>query len=143
VKVTAREVVFVAAPPERVWEFTQDWTRRHQWDPAVVAAEYLEREPPVVRVRGAGGVRFLARYKLFDKPARTSVAMTESSSRIVTGGGGAWVYEPAAGGTRFAQANTLTFPRWAFLIAPFLSWTLRRATRKALQNAKRMLEAPH
>jgi hypothetical protein len=52
VNVTAHEEIVVSAPPERVWDFTQDWTRRHEWDPAVVAAEYLERQPPVLRIRG-------------------------------------------------------------------------------------------
>src|SRR5438552_7523247 len=99
--VTVKESIDIAAPPEAVWDYTQDWTRRTEWDPAIVAAEVLPGEPRVVRVRGLGGGGFMIRYKLQERPVRTSLAMTDSTSRIVTGGGGSWSYEAREGGTLF------------------------------------------
>lgn len=140
--VTVKESVFIAAPPERVWDYTQDWTRRTEWDPAIVAAEVLPGEERVVRVKALGGGGFLIRYKLNDRPVRTSLAMTDSTSRLITGGGGSWAYEAKEGGTVFSQQNTLAIG--SRLFAWIFGWSvrrqLRRLTRKALANAKRIIE---
>ena len=139
--VTVKESVFIAAAPERVWDYTQDWTRRTQWDPAIRAAEVLPGEERVVRVEGAGA-SFMVRYKLSDRPVRTSLAMTDSSSRLITGGGGSWAYEARDGGTLLAQQNTLSVRDGVVgaLLSPLVRWQLRRLTRKALLNAKRIIE---
>jgi len=141
--VTVRVSLFIAAPPERVWDFTQDWSRRADWDPAIVAAERIEAEPPAYRVRGAGGVRFVARYKLYDRPRRTSLEMAESTSRLIGGGGGSWAYEPEGAGTNWTQNNTLTVKNAVLytLLRPLLSWQLRRVTRAAMTKAKELIEA--
>jgi hypothetical protein len=141
--VTVEESIVIAAPPETVWDFTQDWTRRTEWDPAILAAEMLPGEDRTVRARTLSG-SFLVRYKLFDRPRRTSLAMTESTSFIVTGGGGSWDYRPEQTGTRFTQQNTLVLrnPFLAWLLGGPLRWQLRRLTRRALANAKAVLENP-
>jgi uncharacterized protein YndB with AHSA1/START domain len=143
VNITVKESITIAAPPERVWDFTQDWSRRASWDPAIVSADEEPGEARVLRVLGAGGMRFTVRYKLFDRPKRTSLVMTDSNSRIVTGGGGHWEYAPKEGGTEFTEQNTLKvgsrFFAWVF--GWMIRWQLRRVTRKALANAKRMIEA--
>jgi uncharacterized protein YndB with AHSA1/START domain len=142
VNVTVKESILIAAPPEKVWDYTQDWSRRTEWDPAILAAEMLPGEERVVRVKGGGGASFTVRYKLNDRPRRTSLAMTDSTSRMITGGGGSWAYEASEGGTLFTQQNTLTlggFP--ATLLAAPVRWQLKRLTRKALENARRILEA--
>jgi uncharacterized protein YndB with AHSA1/START domain len=142
VNITVKESVFIAAPPERVWDYTQDWTRRTEWDPAIVAAEVLPGEERVVRVRAQGGGSFLVRYKLNDRPNRTSLSMTDSTSRLVTGGGGSWAYEAKEGGTVFTQQNTLAVGSrlLAWFFGWMVRWQLRRLTRQALSNAKRIIE---
>ena len=139
--VTVSESVHIRATPQAVWDYTQDWSRRSEWDPAILAAEELPGKERVIRARTSGG-DFMVRYKLVDPPKRTSLAMTASSSRIVTGGGGSWEYASEEGGTRFTQRNTLSIKNrfWAWLFAWPLGWQLRRLTRKALANAKRRLE---
>ena len=139
--VTVRESIHIRAAPEQVWDFTQDWTRRASWDPAVRSAELLPGPERQVRVETASG-RFLVRYKLFDRPHRTSLAMTESTSRLLGGGGGSWEYRAEANGTRFTQQNTLVLRGPGGLFAPLIRWQLRRLTRRALENAKRLLEQP-
>jgi uncharacterized protein YndB with AHSA1/START domain len=139
--VTVKESVHIRATPETVWDYTQDWTRRTEWDPAILAAEVLPGNERTIRARTSGGT-FLVRYKLFDRPRRTSLAMTESTSSIVTAGGGSWDYAFEEDGTRFTQQNTLVIrsPTLAWLLGWLFAWLLRRSTRKALVNVKRILE---
>ncbi len=141
--VTIRDEIFIRATPEEVWDYTQDWTRRHEWDAAVRSAEVLGAAPRVVRMRGAASFAATVTYKLDDRPRRTSLAMTEVSSPVVAGGGGSWEYAAENGGTRFSQSNTITLRDGllARAAAPLLSWMFRRSTRKALRTAKRILEA--
>ena len=140
--VTVRESVHIRAAPERVWDFTQDWTRRADWDPAIRAAEVLPGPTRAVRARTSAGT-FLVRYKLFDRPHRTSLAMTTDRPGTFRGGGGSWEYAPEGDGTRFTQQNTLVLRPGmvAAYLRPFVRWQLARLTRKALANAKRILEA--
>src|SRR4051794_28012897 len=109
--ITVRETIFIDAPIERVWDYTQDFTHRPEWDRSIVDAEVLQREPAVVRVKVKGGVSMTATYKLRDRPRKTSLVMTDSTSRILSGGGGSWSYEPSGGGTSFTQTNTITVRR--------------------------------
>jgi len=140
--VTVSESVHIRATPQAVWDYTQDWSRRSEWDPAILGAEELPGKDRVVRAQTRGG-ELMVRYKLVDAPRKTSLAMTASSSRIVTGGGGSWEYAAEDGGTRFTQRNTLSIKNrfFAWLFAWALGWQLRRLTRKALANAKRILES--
>jgi uncharacterized protein YndB with AHSA1/START domain len=135
--VTVRESVHIAAAPERVWDFTQDWSRRAEWDPAISSAEVVDGPERLVRARTRMG-RLIVRYKQFDRPHRTSVAMSEESGRVL--GGGSWEYVAEEGGTRFTQQNTLVADRIPPLLRSIVRWQLRRMTLKALENAKKLLE---
>ena len=137
--VTASAELFIARPPEIVWDFTQDYSRRSSWDRSILDATVLESSPlPRIRIRGAGGLSGVLQYKLFDRPRRTSVVLVDVKSRWVTGGGGSWSYESASGGTLWTQTNSLELKHaWLGALA---RWTLRRETQRAMKAAKRMLE---
>ena len=142
--VAVAESIFVDASPEVVFDFTQDYARRREWDANVLAAEVLATAgPPRVRLRLRGGVSCLFEYKVFDRPARTSLAMTEVRSPFLCGGGGAWTYEPRNGGTWWSQHNTIAFRNrfvhWC--LGGLARWQLARSTRRAMARAKQMLEA--
>jgi hypothetical protein len=142
VNVTVEETVTISKPREKVFEFTQDWSRRQEWDESVVAAVPLPGEERAYRVRGAAGVSFEARYKLFRAPERTSLAMEKVVPEIFTGGGGSWDYAAEGRDTRWTQTNTLTLSDGLVsrIIAPIMRWQLRAATRKAMLRAKKLLE---
>ena len=140
-KIVIREHAEIAAPPAVVWDFTQDYSRRAQWDPAVVTAtETTMAGRRCAVVTGKGRVRMVFQYKQTDRPNKTSVQLIEGPRWL--GGGGSWRYERTATGTLFTQTNTLVLrTRWARLLAPLIGWMFRRSTRKAIRNAKRMIEA--
>jgi hypothetical protein len=135
--------VDVAATPEAVWDFTQDYDKRVSWDPSVVEAR-IEAEVPerVVWIRGAGGLVCRFRYKLFDRPRRTSLSMVEVQSPLFSGGGGSWDYQPIEGGTRWTQSNTLRFKHGlvGIFLAPLATWMLRRATERSMRKAATLIQ---
>ena len=89
-KITVRESVDIGASPNAVWDYTQDWTRRSEWDPSIKAAEVLQPAPKLlVRVDSGSGTAFTARYKQYERPHHTSLAMVDCSPAWM-GGGGAW-----------------------------------------------------
>jgi hypothetical protein len=140
--VTVRHAVSIAASPERVWDVTQDWSRRTQWDATIVSAEAIESATPSYRVRGAGGLSFIARYKLYDRPRRTSLEMVELNSRFVIGGGGSWAYEAEGAGTRWTQTNTIALRDGLLgaILKPLVRWRLSTETRRAMEKAKALIE---
>jgi hypothetical protein len=142
--ITVRVALDITAPPERVWDFSQDWSRRSQWDATVISAEAIEGRDgaPAYRVIGAGGLKFVARYKLYEKPRRTSLEMAESNSSIVTGGGGSWAYESKGDQTIWTQTNTLTLRNGliGWLLTPLVRWRLGYETRRAMKRAKKLIE---
>ncbi len=97
---------------------------------------------PRVRVRARGGLTAVFQYRQFERPASTSLAMLEVSSRLIDGGGGSWTYEARDGGTVWSQVNTLVvkpglFRRGCAVIA---HWQLRRSTIRAMRSAKAVME---
>ena len=138
-----RERVLVARPPEAVWAYTQDWTRRREWDAAILKVEILSSGPErAVRFR-TRGMRAVARYRADHPPARTSLALEDVRSWFVSGGGGSWSYEAEDGGTRWTQVNTLTFrtavARW--VLGRAVERNLLASTRRSMARAKAILEA--
>ena len=142
-KITVTESVFVARPPEEVWDFTQDYARRSEWDPAVREASVLQDRPvPRVRVRFVGGLEAVLQYRQFDRPLRTSLSMEEVRSPFIEGGGGSWSYAAVDGGTSWTQTNTLVLRPggWRRLLSPLVRMQLLASTRRAMRRAKRILE---
>ena len=143
--ITVKESILIAALPERVWDFTQDYSRRAEWDDFVKEARVEQQSPRVVWIKSTGMTcRF--RYKLDDRPHKTSLRMTDiQPGWLFTGGGGSWVYETENGATRWTNTGSLTIKNRAlyWLLKPFLTWQLRRSYRKAMMKAKLMIETDH
>ena len=141
--ISVTEVVVVARDPAAVFDYTQDYGRRTEWDRGIAEATVLGSNPRTVRVRIEGLGTMTVVYRLDRRPERTSAAFEDVESRWITGGGGAWQYEPVEGGTRWQQTNSLECrPVWyARLLAPLMERSLRASTRRSMAEAKRRLEA--
>jgi hypothetical protein len=143
-RITVSESIHVRRPPEAVWEFTQDYERRAQWDASILEATVLVGPPkPRVQVRCAGGVRAVFQYRQFDRPSRTSLAMEVVRSALFEGGGGSWSYAPEGGGTTWTQTNSLILKPGCLrrLLVSMCRAQLRASTRRAMARAKAMLES--
>ena len=141
--VTVTESIWVDRPPEAVFDYTQDYAHRTEWDAGIAEATLVGTEPRAARVRVAGLGSMTVTYQLDRRPERTSAAFTDVSSAWITGGGGSWQYEPENGGTRWQQTNSLELkrPRLTRFVAPMLERSLRRTTQRSMAEAKRRLEA--
>ncbi len=141
--ITVSESIWLALPPEAVWDYTQNYANRPTWDASVLKAEVLFTDPaPRVRVEMAAGMRCILQYRLYERPRRTSLAMADVESRWFSGGGGSWAYEAKDGGALWTQTNTLVL-RDGFvpgLLRPFVAWQLHRSTRQSLRKAKGLME---
>jgi hypothetical protein len=143
VTLTIRASLVIDRPPERVWDFTQDFAQRSGWDSAIHRARVVVAAPvPRVEVEGAAGFRAVLQYRQFERPLRTSLALEEVRSPLIAGGGGSWSYERLGASTRWTQVNTIVLRDTlvAKLAAPLLRWQFERATRRAMQRAKSCLE---
>ena len=141
--ITAAETVWVNAPPDRVFAYTQDYTTRPDWDPVIEGAEILATDPPVVRVAAKGVGRYIIEYRLFRPGERTSAAFREVDSSWLAGGGGAGDYAARDGGTDWTQTNTLELkhPRLMALAVPLIRRRLRDGMRTSMDRAKAIIEA--
>ncbi len=144
-KVTVMRSIQIDAPSDAVWDYTQDWRRRHEWDRSVVKATYLsEASPVVVQVQGTGGLRFKVSYRMRQRPHMTSLVMTDLDSFWVTGGGGSWKYEEDDGKTLWTQHNTLILrgDLLGQIFRPLFAFVLARTTRQMMARAKTKIERP-
>lgn len=141
--VTVSESIHVGRPPEQVFDYTQDYAHRTEWDPAIAGTELLSEEPRRVRVRAPGVGTYVVEYRLFRRGERTSAAFTDIDSSWMSGGGGSWAYEGRNGGTEWTQTNTIEirFGWLGRLLAPFVRRQLRSSMRTGMARAKARLES--
>ena len=142
VTVTVSETVQVRRTPEEVFDYTQDYATRSDWDASVTEAEVLSEEPRRVRVNVRGVGRMTLDYQLFRRGDRTSAAFTEIDSRYFTRGGGSWSYVARDGGTEWTQTNTLELKPGMVgrILAPMVRRSLASGTRSAMAKAKSIME---
>ena len=142
-QVTASETLVVRRSPEAVFDFTQDYAHRTEWDSGVSEVEVLGDDPPQVRLTIRGLGRVTVAYRLFRRPERTSAAFVDVESRWIVGGGGSWQYTGVPDGTEWSQTNTLELrPGLAMrVLAPWIRRSLRSSMRTAMAHARERLEA--
>jgi hypothetical protein len=143
VTATATETAWVNRSPEQVFDYTQDYTTRADWDPTVISAKVVGEEPRRVQAVMQGIGPLVIEYKLFRRPERTSAAFRDVESRLISGGGGSWSYTARDGGTDWSQTATLEFRHRlvGWLMAPLLRRNMHALMRKAMVEAKRIMES--
>ena len=141
--VTVSHTVHVDRSPAVVFDYTQDYSTRTDWDATVKSAKVLSEEPRRAQevLEGIGPV--VMEYKLFRRGERTSAAFSSDGSRLIAGGGGSWSYEARNGGTDWTQTNTLEFRNALVgrLLAPLIRRNMATFTRKAMEKAKSIMES--
>lgn len=141
--ITIKRSLHIYKSPEDVWDFTQSFENRALWDPSVVRAKVIRNNPTkVVKISAKGRLKTKLKYKLEDRPYKTTVAMIETKSPFIKGGGGSWIYEPVEGGTLWIQKNSLRLRSGFFtwLLRPFIRFQLTRNTQRGMWKVKKILE---
>ena len=141
--ITVTESIRVDRPPEAVFDYTQDYATRPDWDPAVVKARVLSENPRRVAIVSPGLGSYTLEYKLFRRGDRTSAAFEDVEAWLFSGGGGSWRYEPDGSGTRWTQVNTLELrhPRLTGWLAGMIERNVRSSMRKGMTRATSIMES--
>ena len=139
-----RQSIEVAAEPAVLFDLTQDYTHRLDWDPFLREARLIDgAESPGVGVRAwcvaRNGLGMETRYVSFNPPGACAVEMTR----------GPWFFRSFAGSWRFEGIGPgrtrVTFTYSLDGRPVFLSGLLRlvfaRETRRRLEALKRFVEA--
>ena len=141
--ITVTESIHVARPPDRVFDYTQDYATRTDWDPAIKRARILSEEPRRVQITSPGLGTYVLEYRLFRRGDRTSAAFVDVDAWLFSGGGGSWRYEADGTGTRWTQVNTLELrhPRLTGWLAPLVERNVRSSMRTAMARARTIMES--
>ena len=129
---------------EAVWDFTQDYSRRHLWDKSVwKAEETMEGNNRVARLAMKGKTTMTFVYKLDDRPNKTTLVAREIKSPLVTAAGGSWSYTENSGGTLWEQTNSITIRNTFFtrLLFSFIKKMFNARMKQSMNLAKKIIEA--
>ena len=141
--VTVTESIHVDRPPEAVFDYTQDYATRTDWDPAVRRANVLSEDPRSVEIISPGLGSYVLEYRLFRRGDRTSAAFE---------GVGAWLFWAAAVAVALrarrrrhpldpgehARAAAPAATGW---LAGLIERNVRRSVRTAMARAKSIMES--
>lgn len=144
---TFEHAIDIAASPAELFELTQDYVRRLEWDPFLRSAELVGgASHPGVGVRAwcvaKSGLGMETEYVSFHPPRVTAVKMTRGP-RLIASFAGSWRFDEVAPGvTRVSFRYCLQArPRWlAWLLTPVLGWVFARDTRRRLAALKDAVE---
>lgn len=139
---TLRQSVVIAASPEALFELTQDYARRLDWDPFLKEARLIGADAAGVGVRAwcaaRNGFGMETEYVSYNPPRACAVAMTR----------GPWFFRAFAGSWRFEpigpretevgfQYNLIGRPK---ILTGLLGSAFAHDTRRRLAALKRFVE---
>src|SRR5262249_8212279 len=144
---TFRHSLLIRATARELFQLTQDYARRLEWDCFLKSAELLDgaREAGVgVRANcvARSGLAMETEYVSFQPPRLTAVRMVRGP-RFLHRFAGTWRFEEVSGGlTRGSfTLHAQGWPRWlASLLNPLLAWVFARDTRRRLAALKSAVE---
>ncbi|MDP4237338.1 MAG: SRPBCC family protein [Bacteroidota bacterium] len=142
-EITIKYSVRVAKPREFVWDYTQDYSHRTEWDSSVLEAHVVQNEPNrIVTLRTKGRTSMMFVYKLDDKPNRTTLVAREIESPLIESAGGSWQYVDDDGGTLWTQSASIRFKKNFFLpiLLPLYRMMFQAQTQGAMKKAKAIME---
>jgi hypothetical protein len=143
INIKVNEEIFINRPPEVVWDYTQDFSKRLEWDKYLIKTTVLQENPKTVTIKGKGNFEATLVYKLNDRPNKTTLVFTEIKSPLIEGGGGSWRYEKKDNGTLWTQMGSCTLKNgfMSKLMIPLVRAMLRYNMRSAMKLAKKILES--
>jgi len=140
--ITFSEKIVIERPKDIVWDYVQDFDRIAEWDQTVIEALVTEEAPKTVKLKLVGNVSLSYVYKLENRPNKLSLSFRKVESSVLEHGGITSTFEERSATTMWIQTYTLVFKR-AFLMGlrlPYYRWKFGMRVRKAMKNAKEILE---
>lgn len=141
--ITISQSIYIEATPEVVWNYTQDFNNRMHWDTTIITIEILKNSSPKeVKIKSKGGLQTTLVYKQEHKPNKTSLAMKNTKSIFIKGGGGSWKYQEKDSGTLWQQTNSIILKNSSvhFFLGKYIKKIFEKETQKAMHKAKQIIE---
>jgi hypothetical protein len=71
INITIHHSIYINRPREAVWDFTQDYSLRTEWDKTVIEAKVLQTTPrQIVELKTSGNTMMTFVYKVNDRPIK-------------------------------------------------------------------------
>ena len=144
---TFERSIEINAPRVALFDLTQDYSRRLEWDPFLKEARLIGgADRPAVGVRAwcvaTTGMGMETEYVSFNPPERTAVKMTRGPA-ILKSFAGSWVFEAMSENKtkvvfRYHLAASPSWLKW--FLEPILELVFSRDIRKRLEALKRAVE---
>ena len=142
--ITIKHSIRVAVSPETLWDFTQDFNKRHLWDASIIKVEPLTSiNGKSVRITFFGRQEATLTYKIEKRPEKTTLEMHDVRSRVIVRGGGHWSYQEQQRDTIWTQVNSIVVKEgWLIRVfMPLIRYVFHQNTKRSMKNAKRIVEA--
>lgn len=141
--ITVKEVIVIDSSKEEAWNYTQNIKERKAWDKTILEYKLLQKRPyKLIGFKAVGGITAKLRYKLCDKPNKTTLKLIEVKSLIIKGGGGSWKYETVNNKTQWTQVNSLVIKNkfWYLIFGSIIEKRLKSNTKESMRMAKIQIE---
>lgn len=135
--------IYIDRSPEEVWDYTQNYEYRKQWDKTIIKAEVLQTKPRrSIKIKAKGGTTMTYEYKEEKRPVRTSLQAKDIHSRLIHAAGGSWSYEKQGDGTLWTQTNNIIIKPslWNHLMMGLYKQIMTTQIITAMKLAKIMIE---
>jgi ribosome-associated toxin RatA of RatAB toxin-antitoxin module len=142
---TFEQSIEIEATPAELFELTQDYNRRLEWDPFLKIAE-LHGDAPGVGVRAwcvaKNGLGMETEYVSFNPPKGVAVKMTKGPFMLASFAGSWRFQEVAPGRTRVIfRYHLAAAPRWlGFILDPIMRRVFTHDVGKRLAGLKQSVE---
>ncbi len=144
---TFEQSILINASPAELFDLTQDYSRRLEWDPFLKSADIVgDAKAAAVGVRAYcvahSGLGMETEYVSFNPPRACAVKMTKGP-RLIAKFAGSWRFEETSKGVSRAgfRYHLKARPWWlSWLLTPVLAWIFARDTRKRLAALKVAVE---
>jgi hypothetical protein len=143
INIRVKEEIFIERSPEIVWDYTQDFSKRLEWDKFLTKAIVIQENPvKMANIEGKGRFAATLAYKIYDRPNKTTLVFTDVKSPVIDGGGGSWQYIRKDNGTQWIQMGSCTIKNRPLmkLLVPLIKSMLRYNMKSAMKLAKKIIE---
>ena len=131
------------APAHVLFDLTQDYALRAEWDPFPESYEFHEgaTHPQIgvhLTVRARNGFRMRVEYVAFDRPRAAAIKMV-TGPWFIRRFAGTWHFSAAAGEATLVtfKYNVVAGPGpIGWLLQPFIDWSFSRHTKERLRALK-------
>jgi len=139
------ESIVIGRPPEEVFDFTQDYSKRLQWDTFLKRADLLQGASAAGKSVQAycvakNGLGMVTEYVTFNRPHATAIKMTKGPF-MFNAFQGSWRFKQVDTGqteVKFLYSFNLRFP--FLLLSKYIFRNLQRNVRQRLADLKYNIE---